>query len=526
MTDLSGDDAMLDGHEPDYRALPEANRRLLLISISIVALCGIVYELIIGAVSSYLLGDSVYQFSITIGVFMFAMGIGSWISQYIRKDLIEAFVITELLLAFIGGVCSLALFLAFPLSPPLYRAVMLAFILVIGTLVGLEIPLLTRILAQSRGTRKSIANVMSLDYIGALIGSVCFPLLLVPHLGLMRASFAVGLINAVVALATIVGLRAVIKRQFLLLCVAIGLILGLFILVLSGSRLNAFAQSHLYFDDIIWKKQSAYQSLTITQNPRLKDFRLYIDGHLQFSESDEHRYHESLVHPVMGFEGKRERILILGGGDGLAVRELLNYPEISHIDLVDLDPAITDLATDFAPLVRLNGDSLADARVKVYNADAFVFVNQDGPKYDRIIIDMPDPHDATLSKLYSVEFYHMISKRMAPDAVLVTQASSPFFAHRTYWSIAETLGAVFPNIQSFTISLPSFGIWGFHLAGPSPAVLETPAMPEFPTQFWNPAVHEAARVFPPDIGRPEGLEVNSIFTPTLYQTYLNDLRDR
>ncbi|MEL7019038.1 MAG: hypothetical protein AAGL18_09960, partial [Pseudomonadota bacterium] len=220
----------LNGETDDFSDLSGFGRGALLASIVVVALCGIVYELIIGAVSSYLLGNSVYQFSITIGFFMFAMGAGSFVSQYIRARLIYNFILVEIILAVIGGVCSIALFLTFPFSPATYSTVMMAFILSIGFLVGLEIPILTRILAQSSGTRKSIASVMSLDYVGALIGSVAFPLVLLPSLGLVRASFAIGLANILVALVTLVCLRDHVPRPRRLTVIALGVFVALGVL--------------------------------------------------------------------------------------------------------------------------------------------------------------------------------------------------------------------------------------------------------------------------------------------------------
>lgn len=499
-------------------------RIVLLGSITVVAMCGIVYELIIGAVSSYLLGNSVYQFSITIGFFMFAMGIGSWLSQFVRRDLISTFIRIEILLGLIGGLSAIGLFLAFPLSPPLYRVVMISFILMIGTLVGLEIPLLVRIFSRFSGTRKSVANVLSLDYIGALFGSVAFPLLLLPELGLVRASFAIGVANVLVALVTLVYLRDRIDRLAPLVMFGIGTLIVLVALTISASRINAFAQQHLYYDDIVWKTQSPYQSLVVTRDPRGNDLRLYIDGHLQFAQSDEHRYHEALVHPVMNFEGDRSRVLVLGGGDGLAVRELLKYEDITRIDLVDLDPEIIRLAKEFPAMVRMNGDSLSDPRVHVHTEDAFVYIRSAECCFDRVIIDMPDPHDAALSKLYSVEFYAMIGAKMAPDGVLVTQASSPYVARRTYWTISASLADRFAATQAYHTALPSFGVWGFHLASLDPDRFLTVPPARVPAEFWSPSVQAASYVFPADIDKPETLAPNSIFEPRLYQVYLNDLR--
>ncbi|MEM1192628.1 MAG: polyamine aminopropyltransferase [Pseudomonadota bacterium] len=515
----------LNGETDDFSDLSGFGRGALLASIVVVALCGIVYELIIGAVSSYLLGNSVYQFSITIGFFMFAMGAGSFVSQYIRARLIYNFILVEIILAVIGGVCSIALFLTFPFSPATYSTVMMAFILSIGFLVGLEIPILTRILAQSSGTRKSIASVMSLDYVGALIGSVAFPLVLLPSLGLVRASFAIGLANILVALVTLVCLRDHVPRPRRLTVIALGVFVALGVLIGAGARLTGFAQQHLYFDDIIWQKQTPYQSLVVTKAWKKNDLRLYIDGHLQFAQEDEHRYHEALVHPVMSYAGRRENILILGGGDGLAVRELLKYTDIQYIDLVDIDPAITDLARSFAPLVQLNKNAFADARVQVFNQDAFTFIKDPPRAYDRVIIDMPDPHDAALSKLYSVEFYAMIRSTLREGGVVVTQSSSPFFARRTFWSVGETMKAVFPAHEAYQVSIPSFGIWGFHLAGVRND-LESPAPLRVETRYWTQELGANAMVFPADIAQTSSPIVNSIFEPRLYQLYLKDMKKR
>ncbi len=516
MTDTESDAA--------YADLPPAKARVLLVSILIVALCGIVYELIIGTVSSYLMGNSVYQFSLTIGFFMFAMGVGSYLTRFIGRDLIQSFIVVELALALVGGLCSIALFLVFPAAPWLYQTVMLGFIFVIGALVGLEIPLLTRVLAARTGTRKSIADVMSLDYVGALIGAVAFPLFLLPTLGLISSSFAIGLINALVALVNILWLRDRLRSPKKLLLATGAVILTLMLLTLMASRITAYAQSHLYFDQIVWKKQTPYQTLVVTNTWQRGDLRLFIDGNLQFSEMDERRYHEALVHPVMSMPGRVETVLVLGGGDGLAMREILKYPDVKQVDLVDIDPEMTGLGLNFAPLVRLNEASLSDPRVTIYNEDAFVFIRRTRQRYDRVIVDFPDPNNEAISKLYSEEFYAMLRARMRGNAVMVTQSSSPFFARRTYWSIAATIESVFGNNSNYQIAIPSFGVWGFNLAA-----LKTPGRPaDFPAglSFISEATYAAAEVFPPDIQRPEEVVVNSIMDPKLYQQYEKDMRGR
>ncbi len=509
------------GATESYADLPPVQAGILLMSIAVVALCGIVYELIIGTVSSYLLGNSVYQFSFTIGFFMFAMGIGSYLSKFLTGNLLRNFIYVEILLALVGGICSLTLFFVFPVSPGLYQTAMFTFVLTIGTLVGLEIPLLTRILVQTSGMRKSIANVMSLDYTGALIGSIAFPLMLLPGLGLLRSSFAVGLINIAVALITVLFLWNVLERPQRLLAAVIATIVLLLGLTIIGDRLTSYAQNHLYFDKVLWKKQTSYQNLVVTRDWKRNDLRLFIDGHIQFSQADEHRYHEALVHPLMNLPGRAEKILIMGGGDGLAVREVLKYPGVKRIDLVDLDPAMTNMGKSFFPLVRLNKSSLSDPRVHIFNADAFVFVRDAGIRYDRVILDFPDPHNEAISKLYAVEFYAMLSRRMSRTGAVATQSSSPFFARRTFWSVAATIDKIFARTISYNVAVPAFGIWGFHLASKTASIVPQPIT--VPTRYLTQDMFEAAQVFGKDTARLADAPVNSIFEPVLYQLYLRDM---
>ncbi|WP_171180583.1 polyamine aminopropyltransferase [Ruegeria sp. HKCCD8929] len=505
-----------------YADLPQKQAAVLLGAILVVALCGIVYELIIGTVSSYLLGNSVYQFSLTIGFFMFAMGVGSYVSRFIFGNLIQAFIWVELVLALIGGLCSISLFLLFPFAPWFYTVGMFTFISAIGFLVGLEIPLLTRVLSERTTTRESISDVLSLDYIGALGGSVLFPILLLPSLGLISSSFAIGLTNAMVGLLSVLWLWDRLDAPKRMLACAVGTIVLLFVLTLLAGRITAFAQDHLYFDRIVWRKQSQYQSLVVTNTWQKNDVRLFIDGHLQFAEVDEYRYHEALVHPVLSWgEDAPKTVLVLGGGDGLAVREVLKHPSVTRIDLVDLDPAMTDLGRDFAPLVQLNGNSMASPALTVHNTDAFNFVKSTDQTYDRIIIDFPDPHNEALSKLYAIEFYAMVKGILAEDGVLVTQSSSPFFSPHTYWTVSETLAEIFPQVVNYQMPIPSFGVWGFNLASNRPGT-DLGDLPEG-LRFLTPQVFAAARVFPADLLPRRELAVNSIFNPGIYQEYARDV---
>lgn len=508
----------------NYQELNQRQFVMLLMSIMVVALCGITYELIIGTTSTYLIGNSVYQFSLTIGFFMFAMGIGSYLSKWVLKHLLENFVLVEIVVALIGGLCSITLFLTYSAFNAFYNPVMYTFIIVIGALVGLEIPLLTRILSQKEMIRKSIANVLSLDYVGALIGSVAFPLLLLPQLGLIRATFVIGLINILTAILNIHYFKEHLARPRLMRALAYGTLVILLALTVYGSWLTRYAEHHLYMDQVISEVQTPYQRIVFTQNNDSHNYRMYIDGHIQFSQRDEHRYHESLVHPVMGLPGPRYEILILGGGDGLAAREILKYPEVELIHLVDIDPAMTKFSSEFPAMVKMNAGSLSNPKLTVYNVDAFNFVNQPGIHYDRIIIDMPDPHSEVLSKLYSREFYVMIKQRLNPHGYLVTQSSSPFFTRRTYWTIAHTLQAAGLNTASYHVDVPSFGVWGFHLAAMN-AIDTQQFKLDVPTRYLTPATFAATTVFASDMLPVTTPTVNTLLEPKLYTLYREDLLD-
>lgn len=495
---------------------------VLLISILVVALCGIVYELIIATVSSYLLGNSVVQFSLTIGFFMFAMGIGSQISKYFDDQYIRNFILIEIAIALIGGISSILLFMAFPFARVLYELVMYGLILVIGALVGMEIPILTTLLAQKDSIRDSIANVMSLDYLGALIGSVAFPLLLLPSLGLVPASFAIGLINIFVAIVNVYIFKHVLKNYKIMLYLSWGILILLIVFIFYGSIITRFAEKHLYFDQVIYSTQTPYQKIVVTRSVTNQEQRLYIDGHIQFSTRDEYRYHENLVHPLMSIEGSRKNVLVLGGGDGLAIRELLKYDDIERIHLVDIDPEMIRIGRELPILKRLNLESLSSKRVTTYAEDAFSFINQPGILYDRVIIDMPDPHNEAINKLYSREFYTMIKRRMAPDGIVVTQSSSPFFTRRVFWSIENTLASVFKYTKSYQTSLPSFGIWGFNMAKNNtdfPDLFELTV----PTKALTNDTMLASFIFSKDMNKVP-TPVNSIMEPKLYQLYIEDLQ--
>ncbi len=504
-------------------------RIVLQVSVLIVAFCGIIYELIIATISSYLVGDSVYQFSLTIGLFMFAMGMGSLITAMFDRDLIGWFVINEVVIAIVGGLSSIILFAVFPWTA-FYYPVMYTLILLIGFLVGLEIPLLIRVLSVKNGFRNSVAHVLALDYFGALVGSVAFPLLLLPFLGLFRASFCIGLLNGLIAIVNIYVFRDRIRRPILWLVVTSTSLVLLTVAMVYASFIARFSEGQLYTDQIVFSKQTPYQHIVLTKNEQTGEHRLYVDGHLQFAERDEYRYHESLVHPVMSLPGPKRRVLILGGGDGMAAREVLKYTEVEKIDLVDIDPEIVRLCRTFPAIKELNKSSLDSDKLEVHNEDAFLFlrdslmsIDKDQAavsskliKYDRVIIDLPDPHNEALCKLYSLEFYKLIRLNLSEGGCIATQSASPWVTRDAFWSVAKTIEAAKLKTFSYHITVPNFGVWGFHLAR------QTPIEPAFhlsaKTRYLTDEVMEHAAIFGKDEAREHAV-VNSIFEPKLYLLY-------
>ncbi len=198
---------------------------------------------------------------------------------------------------------------------------------------------------------------------------------------------------------------------------------------------------------------------------RGNDMRLYLDGGLQFSTRDEYRYTESLVYPALG-NGARS-VLVLGGGDGLAARELLRQPGVGKIVQVELDPAVIDLAR--TTMRDANGGSLDNPRVKVVIGDAMTWLRgriRTSPRrgFDAVIVDLPDPDTPVLGRLYSTEFYALAARALAPGGLMVVQAGSPFSTPTAFWRTVSTIRAAGYAVTPYHVHVPTFGDWGFALA--------------------------------------------------------------
>ena len=436
--------------------------RLLLVTTLLISICSIIYELIISSISSYLQGDSITQFSITIGLYMSAMGIGSYLSKYIKEDLFNKFIFIEMSVGILGGFSSLILFLS-NIYTNIYDLIMYLLIILIGIFVGLEIPILTRIIEDNESNvRKNLANIFTFDYIGGLIGSIVFPLILFPKLGFITTTFLVGSINIAVALIIILKYKPYIKKYKTIKILSIICLLIILCFLFTGSNITSSIESGLYRDDVILSEQTPYQKIVMTKHK--DDIRLFLDGNLQFSTSDEYRYHEALVHIPMSYANSHQKVLILGGGDGLAAREVLKYDGVEKIVLVDIDGEMTKLCSTNEQIKKLNEGSLSNEKVKVINEDAYLFTQENQEKFDVIIIDFPDPNNEALNKLYTNVFYNYIRSNLTPNGVMVCQSTSPYYAKNSFWCINKTIKTQFENVLPYHLQVPSFGEWGFNLA--------------------------------------------------------------
>jgi spermidine synthase len=492
---------------------------LVYLTVLVIASCGLVYELVAGTLASYLLGDSVTQFSTIIGLYLSALGLGAWLSRHVQRDLARRFVEVEFAVALCGGFSAPILFLAFAHLPQFFRPVLYAVVVAVGTLVGLEIPLVLRLLQATVDFKELVARVLAYDYLGALLASLLFPMFLVPSLGLVRTSLVFGVANAVVGLwstslfAPLLGpLRGLRVRGSLVLLLLLG---G----VAFANDLTSLAEDALYADPVVFARTTPYQRIVMTRSRH--QFQLFLNSQLQFSSSDEYRYHEALVHPAFALVENPRRVLVLGGGDGLAVREILKHPSVESVVLVDLDPQMTRLATENPLLSELNQGSLHSPKVRVVNEDALIWLSEGTEVFDLCFVDFPDPHNFSLGKLYTTRFYALVSQRLGAGGAVAVQATSPLMARHSYWCIQRTLEAAGFSVHPYHALVPSFGEWGFALAMKHPFSPPTSVIGGL--KSLDPAALAALFVLGPDMA-PVPSEVNRLNNQALVRYYEEEWR--
>ena len=496
---------------------PRFARALVFGAVLLCAACGLVYELALVALGSYLLGNSITQTSIVLSVMVFAMGIGSLAAKRLVGQAARNFALIELALAVIGGTSVIVLYAAFAWWS-LYGPALVALAFTIGALIGAEIPLLMTLLQRIRKQDASdaVADLFAADYVGALVGGLAFPFLLLPLFGLLRGTLAVGAVNALVGVALCLWVFrdsfTTWGRRLVGGALAVTLV-GLAGLAWFSGKFELSAQQRIYRDPIVVSERSAYQDIVVTSGLDGRDVRLFLNGDLQFSTLDEYRYHEALVAPAMN--GPRTKVLVLGGGDGLAARRVLEYPGVEKVTLVDLDPAVVDLARTRPEFVAANADAMDDPRLTYRAADAFTWLRTQNETFDAIVVDFPDADDVATAKLYSQEIYGLMNRALAPGGRMVVQSGSPFFAREAYWTTEATLRRAGFATTPYHVDVPSFGDWGFHLATRSSTPPSLTLPDDAPAQrFVTQDVLRAATVFPPDRGRMP-VKPSTLLSPTI-----------
>jgi spermidine synthase len=503
-----------------------SQKAFLIMTIIMVGMCSIVYELLISTTASYFMGDSVRQFSLIIGIYMASMGIGAWISRFIDSDLMYRFIFVEVILGCVGALSVPLCYLYFAYADyEGFNFFVFLIIFIIGMLTGLEIPILTRLLEKSESLKNNISNILAFDYLGALVATILFPFFLVPFVGLYKSSLIFGLINIAIGLITFLMFKDEIqhrgKRNTIMLTIGLVSILvigyGLYTSAVMISKWN----DKIFKYNVTYQEESPYQSIVLTNSP--EEFRLYLNGAIQFSSRDEYRYHEALVHVPCNQVPAVNKVLMLGGGEGLAAREVLKYEEVQELTIVDIDPSITQLSQTHPQILALNMGALEDPRVKVVNEDAFTYLMKDSSTYDVIICDLPDPTSETLARLYSNVSFKMMLARLNQNGALVSQATSPDLTSNAFWCIEKTMqDAGFRYTFPYHASIPSFGTWGFIMAKQS-QYLKTDFRDEIELKYMENDMLQHLMYFPKDKRNPSILP-NRLDQPILMDYYIDHWR--
>ncbi|MFF4901974.1 polyamine aminopropyltransferase [Streptomyces sp. NPDC001068] len=432
---------------------PGTGRFLVLACVFVCAACGLVYELELVALASYLIGDSVTQASVVLSVMVFAMGVGSLAAKRLRWHAAAGFAAVEAALALVGGCSALALYAVFAwtggwggLWAAGPRCLLVAFSLAIGLLIGAEVPLLMELIQRIRrqDAGGAVADLFAADYVGALVGGLAFPFLLLPFLGQLTGTLLTGTVNVVAGGALVLGLfrQDLCRRaRWILLAVNVAV---LAVLATAAAHVEDFeraARQAVYGGDVRVAVQTDVQEIVLTGGVRGRPLDLFLDGRLRVGGRDERRYHEALVQPAMS--GPHARVLILGGGDGMAAREVLRHTGADRVDVVEPDAGLVRLARHDPGLAALNAHSYDDPRVHVVTDDAFCRLRRiaSHAAYDVVIADLPDPGITASAKLYSEEFYGLARRVLAPGGRLVVHAGPVRAGTRVFWTVDATMRA-------------------------------------------------------------------------------------
>ncbi len=397
----------------------------------------------------------------------------------------------------------------------------------IGLLIGMEIPLVTRINNNYKSLRTNISGVMEKDYYGSLFGGLFFAFIGIRYLGLTYTPFVVGSVNFLVALLLFYTLRTAIAadRRRLLELGFVGTALVLGIGLFLAKPIVLYGEQSRYREKVVFTKQTPYQKITVTQWQG--DYWLYLNTGKQLSTFDEWLYHEPLVHPAMQLAKSHRSVLIMGAGDGCAIREVLKYDDVGQITLVDLDPAMTDIGKNHPIFQQLNQRAYFSPKLTVVNADAFNYLEQQKAFYDVIIADFPDPKSVEVNRLYTRAFYELCYHRLRPNGVFITQAASPYYTTKAFRTIEKTVRAAGFNAVPLHNHIYTFGEWGWVLGMKGPPVaaiknaLQKLEFKDLPVRWINQESMLMMTSFGGDLVPvdQEALEVNTLHNPVLYRYY-------
>jgi len=475
----------------------------LIASITILAGCGLIYEYLLAHYAGRIIGAVEGAIYAMIGIMIVAMGIGAFLAKWIKEPY-AGFAWLEVGIGFLGGSAILLMAGMIGLSYTLPQwlqdvyglhpsitmdggivsilqeaAYLTPFVFgfVLGVMIGMEIPLIARIREHVHGKHLShnTGTIYGADYIGAGIGAAIWVYFCL-RLPIMVAAISTASVNALVGLAFLYRYQSKLTSPFILWAIHGLLIIVLILLAIGGVRFTTHMNSTLFKDRVIYTKVTPYQHITLTKRPIGKGIptliSLYLNGRLQFSSSDEAIYHSFLTYPAMLASARHDNILVIGGGDGLAVRDILRWDPKS-VTVIDLDQAMINLFSGRDPdaseyvhktLLNLNESSFLDNRVNVIVGDAFIEVEKlvtANIHYDTIIVDLPDPSHPDLNKLYSSFFYERLKTLLSGDGAIAIQSTSPYHAKKAFISIGKTLSNAGFNSQQYHANVPTFGEWGW-----------------------------------------------------------------
>ncbi len=491
-------------------------------------LSGIVAEYILSTLATYFIGDSAVQWSLIVSVMLFSMGLGSRASKFIEGNLLLKFIGVEFLLSLLVSFSSLLAYTAAGLTDYV-GFIIYGMSIMIGLLIGLEIPLVIRLNEEFESLKINVASVMEKDYLGSLVGGLFFAFVGLPILGLTYTPFILGFVNLSVALLLYVSVRKEINSKRGRQIGLTAFILSLVMLggIVKGKEIILFGEQARYKDKVVFSRQSKYQKIVITQWKN--DYWLFINGNQQLSSLDEDKYHEALVHPALNLSGQVKDVLILGGGDGCAVREVLKYDQVEQITLVDLDSMMTGLAQRHPILTELNDSAMSHPKLKIINTDAFNYLESAGKMFDLIIVDLPDPRSVELNRMYTKEFYQLCKLNLRPHGSLVTQAGSPYFATKAYRCIERTMAAAGFETLPLHNHVLTLGEWGWIIGqdenwsrGNIKQAAQKLDFKDIHTKWLNQEAMLMMSSFGKDIyfEVQDSIKINHIQDPVLYRYYL------